>query len=167
MPRLAALPPLLRDEPALRQVAGRHAAVLAVPEAGRALTVAALAHLSDRRPIVVAVPTGTMAERLVDDLTQFVEPDTVELFPAWETLPFERVSPAIETMGRRLRVLWRLGQPDRVPRIIVASVRSLLQRLGPRGDDARPVVVTRGAVLDPDQLVSRLVTMGYRREDLV
>jgi transcription-repair coupling factor (superfamily II helicase) len=167
MPRLAALPPLLRDEPALRQVAGRHAAVLAVPEAGRALTVAALAHLSDRRPIVVAMPTGTMAERLVDDLTQFVDPDTVELFPAWETLPFERVSPAVETMGRRLRVLWRLGQPDRMPRVVVASVRSLLQRLGPRGDEAEPVVVTRGAVLDPDHVVTRLVTMGYRREDVV
>jgi transcription-repair coupling factor (superfamily II helicase) len=167
MPRLAALPPLLRDEPALRQVAGRHAAVLAVPEAGRALTVAALAHLSDRRPIVAAVPTGTAAERLVDDLTQFVDRDAVELFPAWETLPFERVSPAVETMGRRLRVLWRLRSPDHAPRIVVASVRALLQRLGPQGDETLPVVVHRGDVLDPDQLVTRLVGMGYRREDLV
>jgi transcription-repair coupling factor (superfamily II helicase) len=167
MPRLAALPPLLRDEPALRQVAGRHAAVLAVPEAGRALTVAALAHLSDRRPIVVATPTGTAAERLVDDLAQFVDPDAVELFPAWETLPFERVSPAVETMGRRLRVLWRLRDPDRAPRIVVASVRALLQRLGPQGAEIDPVVVRRGDVLDPDQLVSGLVAGGYRREDLV
>ena len=167
MPRLAALPPLLRDEPALRQVAGRHAAVLAVPEAGRALTVAALAHLSDRRPIVVATPTGTAAERLVDDLAQFVDPNAVELFPAWETLPFERVSPAVETMGRRLRVLWRLRDPDRAPRIVVASVRALLQRLAPLGDETDPVVVRRGEVLDPDQLVSGLVAAGYRREDLV
>ena len=167
MPRLAALPPLLRDEPALRQVAGRHAAVLAVPEAGRALTVAALAHLSDRRPIVVATPTGTAAERLVDDLAQFVDPNEVELFPAWETLPFERVSPAVETMGRRLRVLWRLRDPDRAPRIVVASVRALLQRLAPLGDETDPVVVRRGEVLDPDQLVSGLVAAGYRREDLV
>jgi transcription-repair coupling factor (superfamily II helicase) len=167
MPRLAALPPLLRDEPALRQVAGRHAAVLAVPEAGRALTVAALAHLSDRRPIVVAAPTGTAAERLVDDLGQFIDPDAVELFPAWETLPFERVSPAVETMGRRLRVLWRLRDPDRAPRIVVASVRALLQRLGPLGDETDPVVIRRSDVLDPDQLVSGLVGAGYRREDLV
>ena len=34
------------------------------------------------------------------------------VFPAWETLPFERVSPSIETMGRRLRVLWRLRTGD-------------------------------------------------------
>src|SRR5205085_4556800 len=80
---LAALPPLLRDEPALRHVAGRHAALLAVPEAARALTVAALAHLSDRRPVVVAVPTGTAAEQLADDLAQYLDPDAVALFPAW------------------------------------------------------------------------------------
>ena len=35
---------------------------------------------------------------------QFLGAGEVELFPAWETLPFERVSPSLETMGRRLRV---------------------------------------------------------------
>ncbi len=167
MPALASLPPLLRDEPALRHVAGRHAALLAVPDAARAVTLAALAHLSDRRPIVVAVPTGTAAQRLVDDLGQFVDPASVELFPAWETLPFERVSPAVETMGQRLRVLWRLRHPDEAPRLVVASVRALLQRLGPGVDDVEPILVAKGGVLDPDELLTRLVGMGYRREDLV
>ena len=37
--------------------------------------------------------------------------DEVDLFPAWETLPFERVSPCVETMGRRLRTMWRLRDP--------------------------------------------------------
>jgi transcription-repair coupling factor (superfamily II helicase) len=166
-PPLAALPPLLRDEPALRHVAGRHAAVLAVPEAARALTVAALAHLSDRRPIVVALPTGTAAQQLAEDLAQYLEPQAVELFPAWETLPFERVSPAVETMGRRLRVLWRLCHPPHEPRVVVASVRALLQRLGPHLEDVEPVIATKGGVLDPDALVAQLVGMGYRREDLV
>ncbi len=164
---LSALPPLLRDEPALRHVAGRHAAVLAVPEAARALTVAALVHLSDRRPIVVAVPTGTAAQNLVEDLAQYLGPQAVALFPAWETLPFERVSPAVETMGRRLELLWRLRRPDRAPQVVVASVRALLQRLGPHLEDVEPVIATRGGVLDPDVLVAQLVGMGYRREDLV
>ena len=55
----------------------------------------------------------------------------VELFPAWETLPFERVSPGVETMGRRLRTMWRLRDPERRPAVVVASVRALVQRLGP------------------------------------
>jgi transcription-repair coupling factor (superfamily II helicase) len=167
MSRLASLPPLLRDDPAFGLVAGRRAAVLAAPEAARAVTIAGLAHLTERRPIVIATPTGTMAERLVDDLTQLMDADEVELFPAWETLPFERVSPSVETMGRRMRVLWRLQDIDRTPKVIVASIRSLLQRLGPHVEETEPVVVRPGERHDPAELVARLVGLGYRREELV
>lgn len=163
---LAHLPPLLRADPALSQVLGRTAATLAVSEPARALTLAALAHLSSRRPMVVAMPTGTAAARLVDDLHQFLDPDEVEFFPAWETLPFERVSPSVETMGNRLRVLWRLRNGNE-PKIIVASVRALLQQLGPHVDDVEPIVVRPGDVVDPAELAKQLVLAGYRREELV
>ena len=165
--RLRSLPPLLRDEPALGLVQGRAHAVLAVPEAARAIAVAGLAHRTARHPLLVATATGTAAERLAADLAQFAGEDQVELFPAWETLPFERVSPAVETMGRRLRVLWRLSHPERMPRVIVASGRALLQRLGPHVEGVEPVTVHPAAQLDPDDLVARLVAMGYRREELV
>src|SRR5215204_723027 len=126
---LAALPPLLRAEPALARVLGRAQAVLAVPEAGRAVTLAGLAHLSDRRPLVVATPTSGAAERLADDLATLApDPTDVELFPAWETLPFERVSPSVETMGRRLRIMWRLREGgEGAPAVVVAPVRALVQ----------------------------------------
>ena len=167
---LASLPSLLRDEPALELVGGRAHAVLAVPEAARAIAVAGLARRSaadGRHPILVATPTGTAAERLAADLAVFLGADDVELFPAWETLPFERVSPSVETMGRRLRVLWRLRDPERAPLVIVASVRALLQRLGPHVEDVEPVIVRPGGQLDPDALLARLVALGYRREELV
>jgi transcription-repair coupling factor (superfamily II helicase) len=165
--RLTSLAPLLRDEPALGQVQGRAHAALAVPEAARAIVVAGLAHRTQRHPLLVATATGAAAERLAHDLEQFLDPGDVELFPAWETLPFERVSPSVETMGRRLRVLWRLRDPARVPRVIVASGRSLLQRLGPHVEDVEPVVVRSAARLDPDEIFTRLVAIGYRREELV
>ncbi len=161
---LTDLPPLLRDEPALTDVLGRSAAVLAVPEPARAITIAGLALLSSRRPIVVATPTTGDADRLHHDLRAFLGEAEVDLFPAWETLPFERVSPTVETMGRRLRTLWRLRDPARSPRIVVAPVRALVQRLGPHANDVAPLVVSRGAVLDPSELLDRLVAAGYRRE---
>ncbi|MCU0270247.1 MAG: transcription-repair coupling factor [Acidimicrobiales bacterium] len=163
-PTLRHLPALLRDEPALTQVLGRSAAVLAVPEPARAITVAGLATVSSRRPIVVAVPTTADAERLAHDLAVFLGPDEVDLFPAWETLPFERVSPAVETMGRRLRTLWRLRDPERAPQVVVAPVRALVQRLGPHVEEVEPIVVRPGDRLDPVELVERLVGLGYRRE---
>jgi transcription-repair coupling factor (superfamily II helicase) len=161
---LVDLPPLLEDEPALTQVLGLTSAVLAVPEPARAITIAGLVTASSRRPFVVAVPTSTEAERLAHDLSQYLGADHVELFPAWETLPFERVSPATETMGRRLRVLWRLQHEPSRPRVVVASVRALVQRLGPHVEDVEPIVVGQGDEVDPTELVDQLVAAGYRRE---
>jgi transcription-repair coupling factor (superfamily II helicase) len=167
VPALRSLPPLLRHHPALAGLAGASSAVLAVPDAARAYTIAGLAHLSDRHPVVVAMPTSTDAERLAHDLRAFLGADEVDLFPAWETLPFERVSPGVEAMGRRLRTMWRLRDPSRMPRVLVAPVRSLVQRLGPHVEEVEPVVVARGDQVDPIDLVERLVMAGYRREPQV
>ncbi len=165
---LTDLPPLLRDDPALLQVLGRSSAVLAVPDPGRALAIAGLTTLSSRRPVVVATPTTGDAERLARDLATFLGDDHVDLFPAWETLPFERVSPTVETMGHRLRALWRLGTgrhaDDAGPTVVVASVRALVQRLGPHVEEVAPIVVRHGDVVDPTDLVEQLVRVGYRRE---
>jgi transcription-repair coupling factor (superfamily II helicase) len=161
-PPLAGITKLLAEEPAVRAVIAR-APVVAVPDAARAVFSAAVARLTTRRPILVAVPTGAEAERLAHDLACFLAPGEVETFPAWETLPFERVSPSLETMGRRLRVLWRLrtGAP---PLVLVAPVRALVQRLGPHVEEVEPIVVHAGDVVDRDALVESLVAAGYRRE---
>jgi transcription-repair coupling factor (superfamily II helicase) len=159
---------LLRNEDALVEVLRAPDAVVAVPEPARAFTLAGLAELSERRPMLVAVPTGADAERLAFDLRAYTGPATVESFPAWETLPFERVSPSVETMGRRLRTMWRMRhtgeETDPGPRLIVAPVRALIQRLGPRVEDAEPTVVSAGDVVDADELVEQLSLAGYRRE---
>ncbi|HEY9555510.1 MAG TPA: transcription-repair coupling factor, partial [Acidimicrobiales bacterium] len=161
------LPPLLREEPGFASVLGRSSAVLAVPEPARALTVAGLAQLSSRRPIVVAAPTTGDADRLTNDLRAYLGADAVDTFPAWETLPFERVSPSVETMGRRLRTMWRLQDPERAPRVLIAPVRALVQRLGPHVEDVEPIIVRPGEQRDRDEFVAALVGAGYRREEIV
>ena len=161
------LPALLRDEPGLASVLGRSSALLAVPEPARALAIAGLAVQSARRPIVVATPTSGDADRLANDLRAYLGHDAVDTFPAWETLPFERVSPSVETMGRRLRTMWRLRDAERAPRVLVASVRALVQRLGPQVEDSQPLVVRRGEQRDRDDLVRALVDAGYHREEVV
>ncbi len=163
---LGDVPGLLADEPGLAQVRGRRQAVLAAAESARSLTLAHLAG-GTRTPLLVACPTTGDAERLVHDLGAYLGPDAVELFPAWETLPFERVSPAVETMGRRLRVVWRLRHGAHAPRVVVAPVRALVQRLGPHVDDVEPLIVRPGQQLDRDEVVATLVAAGYRREPQV
>jgi len=161
---LERLPALLDDDPAVEACLGRRIASLAVAEPARAIVVASLVRRSGRSPLVVAVPTGTEAERLVADLRLMLGDHAVEHFPAWETLPFERVSPAVETMGRRLRVLHRLSSLADRPAVVVASGRALVQRLGPSAGATEPIRIGPGDVVDRDGLVAALVAAGYRRE---
>lgn len=161
------LPLLVAQDPSLERVIGRAVNVLALPEPARALAVAALAEGTERRPVLLAVPTTGEADRLFNDLSLFLGPDEVLSFPAWETLPFERVSPSTEAMGQRLRTLWHMQDPDRCPRVIVAPVRALIQRLSPHVGEADPIIIGSGDVIDPQTLVSDLVGAGYRREPQV
>ena len=163
---LARLVDLVIDDDALVSIAGRRAGIVAIPEPARAIALSALAETSDRRPIVVAVPTSADAERLAHDLAIFVGEQHVDVFPAWETLPFERVSPSVETMGSRLRTLWHLREGgERSDKLfIVAPARALVQRLGPGAGDIDPIVVGPGDQLDSTALVERLGGIGYRRE---
>jgi len=157
-----------RDPLLAAWVAGAENA-LAVAEPAQPFALAALAELSSAKPVVVAVEGAAAADRLARELGVWLGEENVCVFPAWETLPFERVSPAPETMGRRLEVMWRLrrlrdGVELGAPLVVVASVRALLQRLGPHVEEAGPVVVSRGAQVDLDELVEQLVALGYRRE---
>jgi len=154
---------LAADEPAL---ADPTTPVLGCAEHARAITLAAIADRDTSAMIIVVTPTGTGATILADDLARIIGSRRVAHFPAWETLPFERVSPAIETMGRRLEVLSRLGGTE-PPSIVVASVRAVLQRLAPGSEGATALVVRRGDTLDAEGVLERLVAAGYRREPVV
>ena len=164
---LSQLSAVVAHEPGIDLIAGQRNAVLAVPESARAAVLAALTHANSRRPIVVAVPTGTMANEVAEDLASFFGADAVELFPAWETLPFERVSPAVHTMGARMRTMWRLRTANEQPTVIVAGTRALLQKLAPGSSTTNPIRISVGDRIDIDALCEQLVHFGYRREMVV
>ncbi len=159
----------LRGEPAVAELLAGEGAVVAVPDAGRAVVLAALADLGTAPVMLVVTPTSAEAERLVHDLAAFAGEERVALFPAWETLPFERVSPATETMGQRAAVLWRVRDAhatggETTALVVVAPVKALLQRLAPGSDVAEPITVRAGDRLEADRLLADLVATGYRRE---
>jgi transcription-repair coupling factor (superfamily II helicase) len=166
-PPLDELAAVISAEPGIDLIAGQRNAVLAVPEAARSAVIAALLHANSRRPVIVAVPTGTMAQEVADDLIAFLGEDNVDLFPAWETLPFERVSPAVHTMGARMRTMWRLRTEGQQPSVIVAGTRALLQKLAPGSTSVDPIRINVGDRIDIDALCEQLVQFGYRREVVV
>ncbi|MFZ0058994.1 MAG: hypothetical protein WAL35_02980, partial [Acidimicrobiales bacterium] len=110
---LAPLVGLLRAEPALAELLSGGDSAVAVADPARAFVLAGLGALGHAPVLLVATPTGAEAERIAHDLGVFHDPATVAVLPAWETLPFELVSPAAETMGSRLRTLWRIDRAHR------------------------------------------------------
>ncbi len=158
---LRSLRTLLAAEPAIDRVLAKQDESLVVNEAAQALTIAGLSEASPRRPILVVTARHSEAERLSGDLSTVLSSDDVALFAPWGTLPFERISPAFDVMGQRLRLLWRLRNSP--PSVIVSSIRALMQRLDPAAA-IEPLVCSAGKMLDLQELTRNLVAFGYRRE---
>ncbi len=130
------------------------------------LMIQALALSKAKSTILIGVPTSADAERLTLGLRAFAATRKVLHFPAFETLPFERVSPSIEIMGRRQEVIWSITQDDS-PLIVVASARAMTQQLIPPDSTTSPInlnIGTNSQFSDPRDLVEALVSLGYRRE---
>ncbi|MDT4912961.1 MAG: hypothetical protein QOC66_2089 [Pseudonocardiales bacterium] len=126
------------------------------------------------RLVLAVTSSGREAEDLVAALRCLLPPDEVALYPGWETLPHERLSPRADTVGQRLAVLRRLSHPSTDDpaagklSVVVAPVRALLQpqvrNLGElvpvelhAGDDGRELT----------DIVTDLVAAGYARAELV
>ncbi|HEX3491563.1 MAG TPA: DEAD/DEAH box helicase, partial [Streptosporangiaceae bacterium] len=125
------------------------------------------------RFVLAVTATAREAEDLTAALSSLLPPDTVAYFPAWETLPHERLSPRSDTSGQRLAVLRRLAHPDPSdPRTgpllaVAAPVRSLLQPMVGGLGELLPVSLQVGQSVDLEEIVTRLVEIGYARSELV
>lgn len=138
------------------------------PASARLFAAAALARTG---PLLVVTATGREADDLTDEL-KAVLGDAVALFPSWETLPHERLSPGVETVGARMMLLRRLAHPEDehlgLPlRVVVTTARSLLQPMVVDLGDIVPVTLTVGAESEFDGVIARLVELAYTRVDMV
>ncbi len=148
----APLQPLLETWP--RAAVPSAPSTVSIAPAGRAFLLASL--LAHRRPILALTPGERDAEELLDDVSLFT--DDVALLPAWETLPYEHVSPNEETMARRAHARHALQTSHG---IVISSARAAAQRVSPSPVD--PVVATVGTDIDFDRFVVTLAGIGYTR----
>ncbi len=171
---LSGLVDLVGDEPVITEAiadarSGRLAALdLTVPDAVRPLLVAALARRAGR-PLLLVTSTFREAEAATAALASLLGEDEVAYYPAWETLPHERLSPRSDTVGRRLAVLRRLAGNDELPPpgVVVAPVRSVLQPQVTGLGDLLPVTLVAGEDYDLAAITKGLVDAAYLRVDLV
>ncbi|MGV0715929.1 transcription-repair coupling factor [Mycolicibacterium sp. XJ662] len=170
---IAGLVELALRDPSLKEVARRAADEpadlhLVGPSSARLFVTCALAQVG---PLVVVTATGREADDLTAEL-RGVYGDQVAMFPSWETLPHERLSPGVDTVGARLMLLRRLKYPDDARlgpplQVVVTTTRSLLQPMAPDLADVEPVTLTVGQEAEFEAVVARLVDLAYERVDMV
>jgi transcription-repair coupling factor (superfamily II helicase) len=145
--------------------------IAGLPEGADAWALAELARTTGGQDILHVARDGQRLERLQDGL-RFLAPEREALvFPAWDCLPYDRMSPHPDIVAERLETLARLAarrKPGMPARIVLASVGAALQRVPPRSLYAEAAVVLRkGQTLDVGWLTKYLGENGYGRSETV
>ena len=99
----------------------------------------------------------------------FFAPDIEALrFPAWDCLPYDRVSPNPEIVSERIATLARLLEPTARPRLVLTTVNALVQRVPPRpAFEGVSLLLRAGGAVDPDSVIRFLEANGYGRAGTV
>jgi transcription-repair coupling factor (superfamily II helicase) len=112
-------------------------------------------------PLLIIARDSRQASRIEDELRFFCEPGAcVEIFPAWETLPYDLFSPHSDIVSQRLRMLSAL--PRLARGVVIVDLETLLQRLAPQAYiDAHAFDLKVGERLDVAAFRDRLSGAGY------
>ena len=139
-----------------------------VPEGFDALLLAALA--TEGGDVLMLSRDDVSMARKAEALS-FFAPGLEKLeFPAWDCLPYDRVSPRPELVSRRIDTLTRMLRPPKKGqgRVILTTVSALLQRVPPKEAFTDAVMTLKaGQRLDPADLSGFLSTHGYFRANTV
>ncbi len=116
-------------------------------------------------PVLLITPDSQNARRLEREISQFT-PEKCEVFPDWETLPYDNFSPHQDIISERLSLLYQM--PQLVSGVVIMPVNTLLQRVLPKSFLTRhALVVKKGDLLSLEKLRDQLESAGYRHVDQV
>ena len=150
-------------------------AAAGVPEGFDALLIArmaALAHKEGGAPVAVThVARDDQRMAALREQLRFFAPNMdVLIFPAWDTVPYDRVSPHTDISARRIATLAqlaRLKSPKR-PLLLITTVNAALQRVPPREAMRHALLkLEAGMRVDMGKIARRLEEWGYRRTGTV
>ena len=128
--------------------------------AAAALAIAEAAQHCEH-PLLVIAAGAREAERLHGEMAVFASRDLpLQLFPDWETLPYDLFAPHPDIVSQRLATLHGLPQLSRG--VVLVALATLLQRLPPRAwIDGHVLDLAAGERLDLASFRDRLIAAGY------
>ncbi len=142
--------------------------ICGAPEGFDGLLLGRLAGAGDADLIHVSVDDARMAR--INEALGFFHPEIETLtLPAWDCLPYDRVSPNNAIVARRIDTLVRLARTRHEAirgRILLTTVNALLQRMAPpQSYDNACFAIQAGGSIDRDALMAFLNRNGYGRSE--
>lgn len=140
-----------------------NATLAPVPKGSEAFVLAELFAAGGRSILHIA-----QDDRQMDVLAhalQFFAPEAEILsFPAWDCLPYDRVSPNPTIIAERVTTLARLANKPAKPVVILTTINALLQRVPPQAAMKNAAMMIRkGQRIDRENLMRFLAKNGYSR----
>jgi transcription-repair coupling factor (superfamily II helicase) len=160
---------MTQESPALQVDGFERDTLFGVPEGYDSLFLARRAR-DEKRPILHIAADDLRFEALSEGLHFFGADVEVLRFPAWDCLPYDRISPTAEVMGERLRTLSRLltRGNDGKPLVILTTIAAATQRVPPRAAlEHSSFSIRAGGRLDLSRLQQFLAANGYHRTETV
>ena len=124
----------------------------------------AIGTLAHHAPVLVVTASGREAEDLTAELAAMLG-DKVVYFPAWETLPHERLSPAPDIVGKRARVLDLVGAGK--AQVVVTSARGYCQPILSKVEGRAPIFLKEEDEHELSHILSELEFRAYKHVDMV
>ena len=124
-----------------------------------------LAKVAEKSSLLIVTSSSRSAEDLASELRELH--NRVLEFPAWETLPHERLSPRSDTVARRLATLADLATPNNENTIVVSPIRAVIHRFIADLASQPLQSLEIGSEVDLTTLITNLTELAYIRTDLV
>ena len=139
------------------------------PEGLDALILSELARAASPKPILHLARDDHRLAILADALAFFAPDIEVLELPAWDCLPYDRVSPASRLVATRLATLARLlNDPPTRPRLVLSTVNAAIQRVPPTAAiTAASFHALPGNRVPMEQLLTFLQESGFSRSGTV
>jgi transcription-repair coupling factor (superfamily II helicase) len=135
------------------------------------------AELGEREPLVVVVAPDDQAARRIEDEIRFFRGsghdaatalDEIASLPGIDVSPYADLSPDRAGIAERVGALYRLAVPALRPRILVTSAEALVRKtVAPAELIARGRTITKGDMIDRDEVAALLVSAGWTRTPVV
>ena len=133
---------------------------LVAPSSVHSLLAASLS-----QSLLIVTSSTRRSEELCAEISSLIGKDCVVNFPAWETLPHERLSPKADTVTARFKALNKIT--DQSAKVIVCSIRALLQPIIANNLEESKISLVNKMELSMADLILKLVEFGFTRSDLV